>query len=417
MRGPLLLCLVALISVRTTGFSPRVLSLKNIRNWRVSRKHQKEQRLLARERPNREPQSALIIGQRSLSTFTRLAPVAASVADTDVSEQDDIIDISDDVECSEQESKEVEASTTDSSEFSSIDKHELVKYVLATGLQFVLMASTLFCADKLSLSLLGRAPPPWCVGFLFAFLSLRSRVFSFLDSSRPKRKAQGGKATPSDVKRPDWTPPGVAFPIIWLTITVLRAVSARMVYVASAAESSRRLACGPLFGLMLHLCVGDTWNTITNVEQRLGVSAVACGAVALSVYSAVWGFWRTRPLAGLVLLPSAVWITVACKLTYDIWRLNDSGGTRTDGRQSLVPLLGDGRSSKWGVDFSVLGLVSRPMRKRLNRALNGSTNPVGEDDSGELSPEKRAETLEEPEAAAQAAATPESLPEAAAAAK
>ena len=41
----------------------------------------------------------------------------------------------------------------------------------------------------------------------------------------------------------------------------------------------RTLFSAPLLALVLHLCVGDTWNCVTNIEQRLGVSAVGVLAV------------------------------------------------------------------------------------------------------------------------------------------
>jgi len=155
---------------------------------------------------------------------------------------------------------------------------------------------------------------------------------SLLDNSRPNREEQKGKATPMDVKRPSWTPPGIAFPFIWLTITALRATAATMVY-AGALRSA------PLEALMLHLCIGDTWNTVTNVEKRLGVSAIGCLAVWGSVLRAVQLFRESAaPAAGLVLAPSLAWISVACVLTANIWLLN--------GRKPLYPAAADGDSAK-----------------------------------------------------------------------
>ena len=100
-----------------------------------------------------------------------------------------------------------------------------------------------------------------------------------------------------DVKRPSWTPPGIAFPFIWLTITALRATAAQMAYAGSLRNPA-------LDALVLHFCIGDTWNCITNVERRLGVSAVGCFAVWGSVFRAVKAFGcvggaqgRVRPRA------------------------------------------------------------------------------------------------------------------------
>ena len=202
---------------------------------------------------------------------------------------------------------------------------ETVKYVGATAVQYKLLMVALSGVDKLV-----KLPKP-AVWLLFAFLSLRSRVVSLLDNSRPNREAQKGKATPVDVKRPSWTPPGIAFPFIWLTITALRATAAQMAYAGS-------LRAPALDALVLHLCVGDTWNCITNVERRLGVSAVGCFAVWGSVFRAVKAFGASSaPKAAYVLAPSLAWISVACVLTASIWNLN--------GRPPVYPAEGDGDSA------------------------------------------------------------------------
>ena len=202
---------------------------------------------------------------------------------------------------------------------------ETLKYVGATAVQYKLLMLALSGVDKLA-----KLPKP-AVWLLFAFLSLRSRVVSLLDNSRPNREAQKGKATPVDVKRPSWTPPGIAFPFIWLTITALRATAAQMAYAGSLRNPA-------LDALVLHLCIGDTWNCITNVERRLGVSAVGCFAVWGSVFRAVKAFGASAaPKAAYVLAPSLAWISVACVLTASIWNLN--------GRPPVYPAEGDGDSA------------------------------------------------------------------------
>ena len=215
--------------------------------------------------------------------------------------------------------------TTDSSFSPAYAAKESAKYVGATAVQYKLLMLALSGVDKVA-----TLPKP-AVWLLFAFLSLRSRVVSLLDNSRPNREEQKGKATPVDVKRPSWTPPGIAFPFIWLTITALRATAAQMAYAGS-------LRAPALDALVLHLCIGDTWNCITNVERRLGVSAIGCFAVWGSVFRAVKAFGASAaPKAAYVLAPSLAWISVACVLTASIWNLN--------GRPPVYPAEGDGDSA------------------------------------------------------------------------
>jgi translocator protein len=218
------------------------------------------------------------------------------------------------------------------------DFGDIAKYGVATGIQFGLLAGALKLFDQVAAA---RTLPLPLVGVLFCFLSLRSRVASVLDNSRPNREAMKGKATPTDVKRPSWTPPGIAFPVIWLSITALRAVSSALVYKQTGA-----LFSGPLLAMVLHLSVGDTWNTITNIEKRLGVSAVGCVVVWASVMNVIYRYVAVQPIAGRILAPSGVWISIATVLCWEIWRINMPN-------QPLWPVKGNGESAAF--KFSNLG--------------------------------------------------------------
>lgn len=247
------------------------------------------------------PASALLVQPRSLlSTPVRAAPAAAARTAP--------------IACAA-------AAGAENTDF----KQLLFIYPAATAAQFGLIASLFKAIDAVG------PLPAFAVPTLFLFLSLRSRIFSLLPASRPNRAEQDGKATPVEVKRPSWTPPGIAFPFIWSTISLLRASSSLVVWRAT----SRVLASPPLLVLVLHLCVGDTWNCITNVERRQGTSALGVFAVLASVYAAVGVYFQTVPLAGKLLAPSAVWISIATVLTWSIWNLN--------GRQPLLPKA-DGKS-------------------------------------------------------------------------
>ena len=60
-------------------------------------------------------------------------------------------------------------------------------------------------------------------------------------------------------------------------------------------------------------------------------------AVLASVYAAVATYYAVLPTAGLLLAPSALWISIASVLTWTIWDMND--------REPLLPRQGDGKSA------------------------------------------------------------------------
>ena len=135
--------------------------------------------------------------------------------------------------------------------------------------------------------------PKPAVWLLFAFLSLHPGLLD----NRPNREAQRARRR-RWTSRPSWTPPGIAFPFIWLTYALRR----------PRADGVRRSLRNPaLDALVLHLCIGDTWNCITNVERRLGVrpsAALPWGAVFRAVKALGVGGAKAAPLA-----PSLAWIS------------------------------------------------------------------------------------------------------------
>ncbi len=254
----------------------------------------------------------------------------------------------------------------------SVDWVQTAKYPAATAVQFGLIAAFFRGVDAL-VTLPGPLVPP-----LFAFLSLRSRLFSPLPANRPPRggfNVDGKRVpTPADTIRPWWTPPGIAFPFIWLTITGLRAASTLIVFKATG----RALFSPPLLLLALHLAVGDTWNSVTNVEQRKGVSAVGVLFVWTSVVAAVKAYYNAVPLAGCVLAPSAVWISIASVLTWTIWKINPP-------LEPLLPQKDDGL----GCDL-VLPLVFRPKAAWAAVTAPPAGPPKKEDAPEEAAAEKEA---------------------------
>ena len=229
-----------------------------------------------------------------------------------------------------------------------VDKSEVFKYVIATVGQFGFMALFLAVLDRTSLVFARRS-----VVTLFALLSIRSRVFSFLDSRRPRKPP----ATAADVlspkkqrrlRWPQWMPKWLMRPkwvwLIWTAITLLRGYSSALVF----ESAGNKLFSAPLLAFVAHLAIGDTWYTTSNLEKRLGVSTVACLVVFASVIVSTKMYYDTIPLAGMLLAPSAAWISVACAISLDMWRINYP-------RQSLAPRVNDGKGIKWGIEYSLLG--------------------------------------------------------------
>ena len=210
-----------------------------------------------------------------------------------------------------------------------IDTGAVWRYFLCTAVQFsVLVWFSMWLNVGLARSSLDVPYQKALVGVWFGFNALKSRVFSPLNATRPKM--EGEKTAIKERRRPAWMPPPVAFPVIWTTIAVLRAVSSVVVFGTTGTLNNPAH-----FAMLLHLSVGDTWNSINNAEKRLGTAVVGVCAVLASVYNVVYQYWSVSVKAGALIAPSAVWISVATLLVYTIWKINP----RADGtREPLWPM-------------------------------------------------------------------------------
>jgi len=203
------------------------------------------------------------------------------------------------------------------------DVQAVVTYFGATALQWGLMMGALGGLQLLTEALASSDAPDWSakavVVLFFGTMSIKSRIFSPLDNSRPTIEKDGKKMNVMDDRiRPSWMPPPLAFPIIWSTIGLLRTFSSVAVWEAC----DRNLVVLPLALMMVHLAIGDTWNTINNVERRMGTAVAGVALVWLSVIAVDSAYFNTTTTAGLLLAPSVVWLSVASFLVYTINQLN-----------------------------------------------------------------------------------------------
>jgi tryptophan-rich sensory protein len=200
-----------------------------------------------------------------------------------------------------------------------LDIKAVLVYKLGTILQIGVMIIVLLGMEKLIMLIDNNSSlPDWfstlLTALFFALLSIRSRIFSLLDNTRSRQ-------TYDQVIRPRWSPPPLVFPIVWMIIAVLRVISSVLVW----QQMNHQFLVLPLILFVIHLALGDTWNTIFTVERRLGaaVPVVILGPwLSAIVVTAV--YWQTNPVAGMILSFSCVWLTVAAALVFRIWQLNGS---------------------------------------------------------------------------------------------
>lgn len=228
-----------------------------------------------------------------------------------------------------------------------IDWNAIVKYTVGLSGQWSLIAGFLKGIDwaqaRFLPNLVGRVP--FLVNFLFFYaFNIRSSFFSLLPNT--KADTQGKKEKEWEWKKriqPSWTPPGIVFAIMWPLFTFgLRAATSAMV----VKSTGGKYATLPILCLMLHFCVGNLWNTVNNVERRLGVSVILLYGLWFTKAYASYQFYLVDPLAGRLLSLTLGWLTAAAALETNTWLINPD----PDIGNKIEPLL-PRKHPKWNTKF------------------------------------------------------------------
>ena len=87
-------------------------------------------------------------------------------------------------------------------------------------------------------------------------------------------------------------------------------------------EGGARLLLVPLLAYCAHLSLGDAWNKVFFGTESTGRGLVVICAFWSVLWLSAYLFYRADPYAGLLLLPTCLWVTVAASLNWSIYLLN-----------------------------------------------------------------------------------------------
>ena len=123
--------------------------------------------------------------------------------------------------------------------------------------------------------------------------------------------------------KPAWTPPDVAFGVIWTTIFAFIAVSGVTAWRAAKSPVTREWIIG-LFALNGFLNI--LWTLLFFRFQRPDWALLEVVPFWLSILALIVVFWRFSRVGSLLLAPYLVWVSIATLLNYQIVHLNGPFG-------------------------------------------------------------------------------------------
>lgn len=132
------------------------------------------------------------------------------------------------------------------------------------------------------------------------------------------------------LRKPSWTPPDAAFPVVWSVLYLAMAIAAWTVWRAGGAEAWPALA---VYGL--HLVLNALWSWVFFGLKRIDLALGELVIFWLSIVVTILLFWPFSRQAALLLLPYLGWVTAAGVLN---WRILVLNGPRGVPAQSPTPV-------------------------------------------------------------------------------
>jgi tryptophan-rich sensory protein len=121
------------------------------------------------------------------------------------------------------------------------------------------------------------------------------------------------------LNKPAWTPRDWMFPVVWTALYLFMAFAAMRV--AGAEDNGQALAFWAL-----QIAFNTLWTPVFFGLRRMRAAMVVMVCLWLSVAATTWSFLAIDLLAGALLLPYLLWVTIAAALNLSVLRRNPAAG-------------------------------------------------------------------------------------------
>jgi len=119
------------------------------------------------------------------------------------------------------------------------------------------------------------------------------------------------------LERPAWTPPDLAFPIVWLILYLAMAVAAWLAW-----RAAPRIAAGALVPFAIQLAINAAWPVVFFGWQRPDLAFAVVLALLLAILGTTAAFAQRSRAAAWLMVPYALWVAYATTLNAGVVWLN-----------------------------------------------------------------------------------------------
>jgi len=118
------------------------------------------------------------------------------------------------------------------------------------------------------------------------------------------------------IPKPAWTPPDIAFPIVWTILYIMMAVAAWLAW-----RAAPRHAGWPLAIFFVQLALNAAWSYVFFGFGWIAAGFVVLLALTLAIAATIAAFSRVSRPAAWLLVPYQIWVLYAATLNGGIVQL------------------------------------------------------------------------------------------------
>jgi tryptophan-rich sensory protein len=119
--------------------------------------------------------------------------------------------------------------------------------------------------------------------------------------------------------KPSWTPPPIAFPIVWTALYILMAIALWRLWETTSPSQARWRAIA-LF--LVQLALNALWSPVFFGWHDTRAALVIIALLVLTIVATIFAALRIDRTAGFLLVPYAAWVAYATTINAGVVVLN-----------------------------------------------------------------------------------------------
>lgn len=124
----------------------------------------------------------------------------------------------------------------------------------------------------------------------------------------------------ANLQKPAFSPPGILFPIVWTILYILMGIAAYRVYMVIKETNTSKL---PLVLYGVQLLLNFLWPFLFFKFRLYGLAFIELVILFIFIILTTVAFFKRDKVAGILMIPYALWVAFAGVLNFFVWMLNE----------------------------------------------------------------------------------------------